>query len=625
MCFEVIPPFPLLQLSIGNAGTSLPLETLQGQLLMTNLIIKNEGNAVAAQIHLKANHPGIVFFINGSKDASLMSDITMLPLWGESGTITRLPTDTTIGPGQEMNIRTWIRMTGMGKQNISILASYVVLREDGKYEMFGSTEQPRISYLNVETNVVPSCSLNARIVSRPTSLKERVFMLDISNRLPEQSATNATSSVSSQGHVASRNASAKDFSLRDSSVGQYDFDLSGFSEEDSDYFNDESFRVEGVQFIGAACPISHPKVTQKYKNLNLGRGEAMTLCLPFSFSDDCVYPTNSWAMELGDAYAKQLYYLDRSSNELIDATVSRPSYEKLKIEIKSVVERFLCLNYLTKQHKKKMNVAKRNYAIEKIESDHSGPRSIAQVRRDAANKSVEALDSVNLNDNANDDQSKSNEPSLLDLSFENNGTHSGSLESCFDVPMSLEQMYEIEKKSFCMSAAVMWSCKWKDHVVFGVHYLNNMSILMNTNASKVQLTAGKGRHGHPYALLPSLGASNILPMDALMISVAHDHVLNLPTSARSVLAPIKISLRSLADNALAVTIEAVDRRNQSSAHASGNYSHISLKYSPLMNHLIKASLTMSLQLIVAMSRRPVMIRVYHQRNYDGKAKQNMLV
>lgn len=144
MSFQVVPPYSLLHISFEG----LSEEVLQGQLLKATLVLRNDGAAAACDIDLKLSQPCFVFVIehdanntssgefafnskhvqgvdsDRSDNFTSPQDNSLVPLWGQSCTVVRLPEGTIIPPGEQLRLSAWMHINDAGKQKISVLASY---------------------------------------------------------------------------------------------------------------------------------------------------------------------------------------------------------------------------------------------------------------------------------------------------------------------------------------------------------------------------------------------------------------------------------------------------------------------------------------------------------------------
>lgn len=121
--FEVISAAPLLTLKFEGLSS----EILQGQLMRGYLTIKNDGTAAAHHIYLKLSQPCFVFYLTSLlamvKTGESLPEGKFLEFYGPSHTIVNLD-GIVIQPGEEIRVEAWLRLTRLGLQKISLLASY---------------------------------------------------------------------------------------------------------------------------------------------------------------------------------------------------------------------------------------------------------------------------------------------------------------------------------------------------------------------------------------------------------------------------------------------------------------------------------------------------------------------
>jgi hypothetical protein len=136
--FTVIESSPLISMKFEGLSS----EILQGQLLKSYLIMKNVGTAMTQNIFIKLSQPSFVFYLaatasSSSSSSSSASNSTavngsnnnnknvgkFLDFYGHSSTIVNLD-GISIEPGEEIRIEAWLRLTRIGPQKISLLASY---------------------------------------------------------------------------------------------------------------------------------------------------------------------------------------------------------------------------------------------------------------------------------------------------------------------------------------------------------------------------------------------------------------------------------------------------------------------------------------------------------------------
>jgi hypothetical protein len=135
MSFEVVDASPLLTLSFQG----LSQEVLQGQLLKTSLLLRNDGAAAARNIFIKLSQPSFVFFLRDEEGKGGQ----ILDFYGKSSTLVYLE-GISILPGNEIKLEAWLRVIKPGLQKVSLLAIYYPPAEARH------TDEPRTSFLSIE-------------------------------------------------------------------------------------------------------------------------------------------------------------------------------------------------------------------------------------------------------------------------------------------------------------------------------------------------------------------------------------------------------------------------------------------------------------------------------------------
>lgn len=154
LCFEVVPSHPLLKIEFEGISP----EILQGQLLKSTLVLRNEGAATACDIFIKLSQPLFVFYLSQVIDGDGSTRCTgpsngatgLIGMYGGSSTVLRLAEGTTIAPGQALRFEAWLMVSKTGMQKVSLLASYKALREDGSKQPFGPGNKCRTSFVSIK-------------------------------------------------------------------------------------------------------------------------------------------------------------------------------------------------------------------------------------------------------------------------------------------------------------------------------------------------------------------------------------------------------------------------------------------------------------------------------------------
>ncbi len=140
--FEIIESNPLISLKFEGLSS----EVLQGQLMKGFLLLKNDGTSDAHHIYLKLSQPSFVFYLmnnisNGEQ--TKFAEGKFLEFYGHSSTIVNLD-GIVIRPGEEIRLEAWLRLTKLGLQKISLLASYQ--KED-------EASEKRYSYASIKVKL----------------------------------------------------------------------------------------------------------------------------------------------------------------------------------------------------------------------------------------------------------------------------------------------------------------------------------------------------------------------------------------------------------------------------------------------------------------------------------------
>jgi len=150
LSFEVVPAHPLLKVEFEG----LSAEVLQGQLLKSTLVLRNEGAATAGDIFIKLSQPLFVFYLSQAIDANntTSTNSTLLTPYGGSSTVLRLAEGTTIAPGAALRFEAWLLVSKTGLQKVSLLASYKAKMEDGSLVPFGPGNRCRTSFVSIKVS-----------------------------------------------------------------------------------------------------------------------------------------------------------------------------------------------------------------------------------------------------------------------------------------------------------------------------------------------------------------------------------------------------------------------------------------------------------------------------------------
>lgn len=573
LLFDVVPSHPLLQVSFEG----LSPEVLQGQLLKATLILWNEGTAPATDIDIKLSQACFTFYIENSASQSQSLDpfvlakrrtsstestmsapveaVELVPLWGQSCSVVHLPEGTVVPPGEKLRMSAWLRIGDLGRQKISVLAMYNALRENGASESFGPNKRCRTSFVSIETTVIPSVSLSVKSVGRTSSSSSRSMLVEVKNhikRVEDEPSANPL----------------QDTRVRNSSVGQIEFDIGGFGAEGN--VEEGTLKIEGVQIYGAAMPSTS---SSTYQGLALPSNETALLHASVTYKHDSSVQTEpAQTQESRAGVRKKSWAIPLSASVADMAKTSGGSRVQSRNLLESILERFLCIGRATSILHSKLVAAFHNLELQRIE-ENRGPRSISAVRRER-----QADDAA-----ASADSSKgfTDTPGA-------NGTSASA--SCKGVPERICDLAQIEMKSNTVTVAVVWTVRWNEKVRIGMHYVMNVPVVEAENnvrepsripppspsaydVRKTRAPTASGGSSIPAEVRSKASVADMLltlASDAFLVSITHPSAVKIPTTVTGHRIPcasasVTVELRSVSPHAIVVSVEAMDRRNASQA------------------------------------------------------------
>ena len=510
LSFEVVEAHPLLQLSLTGCSPEL----LQGELVHASLVLTNQGGAPACAVDLKFSQPCCVL-LRAADGKAAARDI--IPPWGQSSTIVRLPSGTVIAPGATLTLDAWLRFNSCGRVQFSALAAYCALRSDNEMAPFGPGLRRRTSFVSFSVQVAPSVSLQVSVADQPASTELRTLVLSLSNLVSEDSKdVQKRSSIALKASTSSFYADGTEEALVGGAV-----------------------HVEGIYMLGAAVPEVRPDASAR--TASAAPSERLTLCLPVVLAQMSRTPAGacsghkSWLVPLSKRLAGNLAFL-------------------------GVVTRALCSLYSTVRLHRLLREARLN---QKETQDDEAPKTIQQVRRDkdkdrdaqaVGDDTAAAATAANATA-ANGSSAKpavrriESHGALSVFEFSGGGAASApsaflasssqqSLASCRGVPTTESDLADVEGQNGSVNITVVWVCKWKGQIRRGIHSI-----------SQIPLYAGAGMSS--VVVRPSR-------TDLLLVGVTHEGEASIPADRRSVRVPVSVELRSVADEALTVSVEAED-------------------------------------------------------------------
>ena len=148
-----------------------------------------------------------------------------------------------------------------------------------------------------------------------------------------------------------------------------------------------------------------------------------------------------------------------------------------------VIERFECLNSGSKIFSNEVLKAKKMKLKEESSEAETGPRSIAQVRRE--NKK-----SDNDNNNGNENNTMNNDDILQDVKIhENENENDGNKNKLIQIfsskkykkfPESVYDLAKVDSDNDSITVIVYWVCRINGKIIRGIHSLGGASILPET-------------------------------------------------------------------------------------------------------------------------------------------------
>eukprot|EP01034_Spumella_vulgaris_P025924 gene25924-32432_t len=544
MEFEVVAAHPLLKVSFEG----LSAEVLQGQLLKSVLVLRNDGAATATDIFIKFSQPSFVLYSSESGTGADSSSATsrLLPFHGKSSTLIKLADGISIAPGAELRFDAWLRITKPGLQTISLLAAYKALRDDGTKECFGPGNQCRTSFVSIQTRGLPSVGASMRLATKATSATDHTLIAEVANFL----RLTAGSGESHPGDKAVRH-----------SLGQIVFADHLSSEAAFADIEDNGAKVLGMLSLGAAVPFSYGQDSSTPRTTLLAAPyERVVGCFPVRYSD-------------GDAVADE-ELLTRSGNcswlmPLPEAVRSDATGSDSQGMLVEVMEQFLCIAAASEQFERDVAESRKLVRSEAIEADRAGPRTISQVRRDRQ-KAEDGLrygdESTDCGDDSDSDLDEfhpleevslcaAKKPIGKTVSF----VKGGELRSN---PSSLADIAFNEAQNRSVTIALLWVCRWEGRIRWGMQSVPNLSFVAGALSAASSSSSGS-------TAVPKPQQRN--PADFLLVGLHYPHRVQLEGEAPYLqYVPVRVSLKSVSDRPLLVSVEAEDHDNAGEASGTSN-------------------------------------------------------
>jgi hypothetical protein len=465
--FQVVDPSPLLSLKFEGLSS----EILQGQLLKSYLVIRNDGSATAKNIYIKLSEPSFVFYYSSGE---VNNEVTgsFLDFYGYSSTIVYLK-GIEIQPNAEIRLEAWLRLTKVGEQKVSLLVSYDN-DLDSHQSDGGRTPVPpstKYSYISIKSKGLPSLGVTTQVVARTSTLDHSFLLTETTNCIDDENE-------------------GKEI-IRLSSVGQ--LDLPDFEE----YFFDidrNHLKMVGLLMVGNASPASTvvknnddttsttptPSAKEKKKKPKVFM-TAPTERLTHQWS------IRNYNEKLGKDYLRlqsqrphrhahhEKISIDDGwlMNSLPDIELDK-SLNLTNNHLKSIVEQFLIIWYTHNEFIRKLHEAKQLLLLEEMEANASGPRSIQQVRRERQKISSE----VNADGMETVYSTSSSRKDFFKEDSENSHAEN------HHVVYNMSNIVKKESLNNSIGITFIWVCRWQEKIRWGMHHIPFVSILSYNLLSK---------------------------------------------------------------------------------------------------------------------------------------------
>lgn len=628
--FEVVAPHALLRTSL----TGLSSDALQGELSGCSLVLRNEGRAPACDIAVKFNHPCCVLLAG-----------KLLAPFGQSATVTLLPTGTVIAPGAELTLAVWARLNLVGRYPLTAITAYSAITTEGAGTIGSTaltTARVRTSVVSVDVNVAPSLTLLANVVDRPSSTCVRTVVLSLSNVIQSPGGAAPGSSSLPPPPKASISV-AKPPPLPAPAVG-----LGGVTS--GPLGGDEALRpssvvIEGIYLLGAAVGgAGQGGAGLGAENvLCAAPGERLSFCLPVSTTPSTTPSITSAARPLSGHCTWLLP---------LRPELTSPSPGSSVPDLEPLVAQSLCQLYATVRLHRLLREARAQH--KEAEADEGGgPRSLQQVRRDkerererelltaqggnhhaksmaasASSSNVHTADSANFVTAFSADDAATAEARGGVGDGEGEAAGLGSFSS-LGVPMSAADLAALEARQGNVNLTIVWSCLWKGAVRRGMHSVSQISLF-----SGVGLGPVTPRPTLADSMLVGIThpSSAVLSVDSGLELDVHETSANgrrngsitetSPASrAKRARVPVLLELRSISEETLSVDVEAVEAPDlQGGVRWEGKVAYAQVLLAPMSSVVLPFFAVVSKAGVFDLKRFTVVV-TSHDRNVLPSTKQ----
>jgi hypothetical protein len=413
-----------------------------------------------------------------------------------------------IASGQSVELDAWLRIHNVSVQNIKMLAVY------GQ-----GVSSTRSSFLSVHIECLPCAKLSVQLVPKISSTVRFTLVAEMTNMLQANIA-------SSSGHARASSLAPTDHP--DFTAGHVDVD-------------ENCVKIVGLRLLGAA-QLCASKSKAEASSLD---AEFRYLMLPGERVAEC-FPIKFLSPQKSAGRASWLLAMSALEEGAFGAVTGKGAH------LQDLLEGFQCLWYRVDMFMQEVANAMLSLELEEVEADVMGPRSIADVRRERLRKTnddaVDSADGGMMTEIALDESSK--QVSSLDLIR--------NLQSIADK--------EVSQNSF--SVAVVWVCRWRNKMRWGLHHVPNVgfaSALLHshnlTNCSAVQHSVMIAQKLVGAAPSPSISTATAtataltlavtggmgLVGSALQFSISHVHHMQLASRDRISEVQVLLKVRSFVD------------------------------------------------------------------------------
>ncbi len=376
----------------------------------------------------------------------------------------------------------------------------------------------RLILLCTQTRGLPSVGASMRLATKSSSAVQHTLIAEVANflRAPPGGA-----------EATVRN-----------SLGQ----ISYSAEQAGEFLEveDGGVKVAGLLMLGAAEPFSYRTGTGSSQlqqaELLAAATERVVGCFPVKFVDcreDCttrpLMGQSSWLQPL---------------------TSSTEGTAALQAQLQQVMERFLCIISSSEQLERDLAESRKLIRSEAIEADKTGPRTISQVRRDRQRQEDSLQADGATSDSGNDSDSDLEELRAAAERPPRKEKPRARTVTAVSNPSSLAEIASNEALNQSVTVAMLWVCRWEGQLRWGLHTVPNMSFV----------------GGAPFAAVGGALTRSKNPADFLMAGLHHPARVELcgaPPHLKNV--PVRLSLKSVSDLPLVLTVEAVDEFGGSEA------------------------------------------------------------